>query len=96
MSIAYRQHIEAEIATAGDRINLVPDFAVQAARESLAAASIASGQIPSNVAVVYSEVAGDAFVSGMTWAMWIGALIAAAGVVVAWRCFPARVETAEE
>ena len=96
MSITYRQHIESEIVAAGDRINLLPEFAVQAARESLAAASVASGQIPANVAAVYSEVAGDAFVSGMTWAMSIGALIAAAGVVVAWRYFPARVETVQE
>ncbi|MDO8731471.1 MAG: MFS transporter [Actinomycetota bacterium] len=96
MSLTYRQHIEGEIVAAGDRINLVPEFAVHAARESLAAASIASGQIPSSVAKVYSEVAGDAFVSGMTWAMTIGALIAACGVVIAWRFFPARVEIAEE
>ncbi|MDP2288573.1 MAG: MFS transporter [Actinomycetota bacterium] len=96
MSITYRQHIEAEILAAGDRISLVPDFAVQAARESLAAASIAAGQIPSNVAGVYSEVAGDAFVSGMGWAMTIGAVIAAAGVVIAWRYFPASVELVEE
>ena len=69
---------------------------MEAARESLAAASIASGQIPSAVAEVYSDVAGDAFVSGMTWAMTIGALIAAGGVVVAWRLFPAHVEAVEE
>ena len=96
MSITYRQHIEAEITAAGDRINLVPEFAVHAARESLAAASIAAGEIPANVAQVYSDVAGDAFVSGMAWAMTIGALIAAAGVLIAWRFFPARVEIAEE
>ena len=74
----------------------MPEFAVHAARESLAAASIAAGEIPANVAQVYSDVAGDAFVSGMAWAMTIGALIAAAGVLIAWRFFPARVEIAEE
>jgi len=96
MSITYRQHIDAEILAAGDRISLVPDFAVDAARESLAAATIAAGQIPRNVAVVYSEVAGDAFVSGMAWAMTIGAVIAALGVLIAWRYFPARVEIVAE
>ncbi|MDO9485698.1 MAG: MFS transporter [Actinomycetota bacterium] len=96
MSITYRQHIEAEITAVGDRINLVPSFAVDAARESLAAASIAAGSIPSNIATIYSEVAGDAFVSGMTWAMTIGAVIAACGVLIAWRYFPARVQIAEE
>lgn len=96
MSVTYRQHIEQEIIAAGDQIHLIPEFAVEAARESLAAASIASGQIPSAVAEVYSDVAGDAFVSGMTWAMTIGALIAAGGVVVAWRLFPAHVEAVEE
>ncbi len=96
MSITYRQHIEAEILAAGDRISLVPDFAVSAARESLAAATIAAGEIPRNVAVVYSDVAGDAFVSGMSWAMTIGAVIAALGVLIAWRYFPARVEIVAE
>ena len=96
MSIAYRQHIEQEIAAAGDRINLVPEFAVHAARESLAAASIASAEIPSSVAQVYSEVAGDAFVSGMAWAMSIGAMIAAMGVLIAWRYFPVTVAAAQE
>jgi hypothetical protein len=46
--------------------------------------------------VIYRRVAGEAFVSGMTWALFIGALITATGVLVAWRFMPQQVERVEE
>lgn len=96
MSVTYRQNIEAAIAAAGEQVNQLPAGALSAVRESLAAASIAAGQIPQGVSVIYRRVAGEAFVSGMTWALFIGALITATGVLVAWRFMPQQVERVEE
>jgi Na+/melibiose symporter-like transporter len=99
LSIFYRQHIEEAITAAGDAITAVPPAAVEAARESLAAASIAAGRFDpgsADVAEVYRSVVGQAFVSGMTWALLIGAVFSAIGVVIAWRRFPAHVERVEE
>lgn len=96
MSISYRQHIEAAITAAGDRITLLPAGAVEAARESLAAASIEAARIPEGVGAIYRQVAGEAFVSGMTWALLIGAVITGAGVVLARLLLPQQVERVEE
>jgi EmrB/QacA subfamily drug resistance transporter len=96
MSICYRQNIENAITQAGDSIKFLPGSAVDAARESLAAASIAGGKIPDSVAVIYREVVGKAFVSGMTWALLIGAGISLIGVLIAWKFLPKHVERVEE
>lgn len=96
MSITYRQHIEEAITAAGDRITLLPAGAVEAARESLAAASIEVARIPEGVGSIYRQVAGEAFVSGMTWALLLGAVITGAGVVLARLFLPQTVETVEE
>ena len=96
MSITYRQNIEAAITAAGSDVDVLPPQALDAARESLAAASIAAAQLPEQIAVVFREVAGRAYVAGMTWALFIGAAITALGVLLAWRRFPAQVERVEE
>jgi hypothetical protein len=96
MSICYRQNIENAITQAGDNIKLVPNAAIGAARESLAAASIAGGQIPDSVATIYRDVVGRAFVSGMTWALLIGAGISFVGVLIAWKFLPHQIERVEE
>ncbi len=96
MSICYRQNIENAITQAGDNIKLVPNAAIEAARESLAAASIAGAQIPDSVATIYRDVVGRAFVSGMTWALLIGAGISFVGVLIAWKFLPHHVERVEE
>jgi hypothetical protein len=96
MSIFYRQNIDQAITTAGENIKLLPVGAVDAARESLAAASIASAQIPESLSAIYRDVVGRAFVSGMTWALLIGAGISLVGVFVAWRFLPERVERVSE
>lgn len=96
MSIFYRSNIEDAIAAAGDVVNVVPQHAIDSARESLAAASIASAQLPPEMATLYHGVVGDAFVSGMTWALMIGAVITGLGAVLAWRRFPVHVEKASE
>jgi len=96
MSVFYRQNIEQAITAAGDNIKLLPSSAVEAARESLAAASIASAQIPESLSLIYRDVVGRAFVSGMTWALLIGAGISLVGVFIAWKFLPERVERVSE
>ena len=65
-------------------------------RESLAAGSLAVASLPADVATPIRQVAGNAFVSGMTTALLVAAAIVAAGALLAWRLFPARVERVEE
>ena len=96
MSVFYRQNIEPAITDAGDKINLLPPHAVEAARESLAAASIEAALIPDEISKIYRGVAGQAFVTGMTWALFIGAMITFAGVLIAWKFLPQHVERIEE
>lgn len=96
MSITYRQNIEAVIAAAPQAAARIPAQALDAARESLAAATIASGNVPDDLMDAYRQVAGAAFVSGMTWALFIGAGITLLGVLLAWRRFPARVDQVAE
>jgi DHA2 family multidrug resistance protein-like MFS transporter len=96
MSITYRRNIEQAITTAGDAANDLPLAALEAARESLAAASIAAQQLPAEFATTFRAIAGDAFVGGMNWALFIGAGIAALGAVFAWISFPARVDQVVE
>jgi len=96
MSITYRSNIEAAIVAAGDAVNRLPGETIDAARESLAAASIAAGGVPSDLAEAYASVVGKAFVSGMGWALFIGAGIVLLGALIAWRRFPARVDQISE
>jgi len=96
MSITYRQNIEQAISNVGDSANLLPAGSLDAARESLAAASIAAQQLPPASADVFRAVAGEAFVGGMNWALFIGAGIAALGAIFAWVSFPARVDQVAE
>ena len=69
---------------------------MEAARESLAAASIEAALIPDEISKIYRGVAGQAFVTGMTWALFIGAMITFAGVLIAWKFLPQHVERIEE
>ena len=96
MSIFYRHNIEQAIAYAGDKVTLLPPQALEAARESLAAASLEAARIPDSVGAIYRQVAGEAFVTGMTWALFIGAIISFFGVLVAWKLLPKHVERVEE
>jgi len=96
MSLTYRSNIEAAIEAAGDAVGRLPASAIEAARESLAAASIAASRVPADLADAYRLVVGKAFVAGMGWALFIGAGIVLLGALIAWRRFPARVEHAAE
>ena len=46
--------------------------------------------------MIYRDVVGRAFVSGMTWALLIGAGISFIGVLIAWKFLPHQVERVEE
>ena len=96
LSLGYRNEIEAQITAAGEAIASIPASVVEAVRESLAAGSLAVAQLPADIATPIREVAGNAFVSGMTTALMVAAAIVAAGALLAWRMFPARVERVEE
>lgn len=96
MAVFYRGAIDQAIADAGDAVNALPAGALDTARESLAAASIEAQELPADVAAIFRDVAGNAFVSGMTWALAIGAAFVLAGAVLAWRRFPKFVAKAEE
>lgn len=92
----YRLRIDGVIAAAGDAAASVPQEALEAARESLAAASVLINQLPVSVADPAREIVGEAFVSGMGWALGFGALVTLLGAVLAWRVFPKRMERVEE
>lgn len=96
LSLGYRNEIEAQVSAAGDAIAAIPSSVVDAVRESLAAGSLAVASLPADVATPIRQVAGNAFVSGMTTALLVAAAIVAAGALLAWRLFPARVERVEE
>ena len=96
MSVTYRGAIADAVVATGDTIERIPEPARNAAEESLAAATIAAGQLPQDVAQAYSAVVGRAFVDGMGWALFTGAILVALGVVLAWRALPAHVETVAE
>lgn len=96
LSLGYRNQIEAQIAAAGDAIASIPANVVEAVRESLAAGSLAVVQLPADIATPIRQVAGNAFVSGMTTALMVAAAIVAAGALLAWRMFPVRVDRVEE
>jgi hypothetical protein len=96
LSITYRGSIDAAIAGAGDTIREAPTAVVEAVRESLASATIVIARLPQDVAAPVQQVAGEAFVTGMGWALLIGALVTAGGAVLAWRWFPDRVAAAAE
>ncbi len=96
MALTYRRHIEAAITAAGDAAQALPREALDAARESLAAASLAAARLPDDVVEPFRQVTAQAFVTGMGWALLIGALVVGLGALLAWRGLPDHVERVEE
>ena len=92
----YRNRIDGVIADAGETAELVPSEALDAVRESLAAASVLIQQLPSQLAGPARDLVGGAFVSGMGWALTVGATVTLLGALLAWRFFPAQMERVEE
>ena len=96
LSSSYRASIDQAIEAAGDRIAVVPPSVVDAARESLASASMSVGGLPEDVTAAIVSATGRAFVSGMGWALVLAAVMAALGAALAWWRFPRRVERVAE
>ena len=96
MSVFYRQDIEAAISSLGDRVSSIPAQVLDGVRESLASAALVAQRLPDSYASQVHDATGAAFVTGMTWALLLGAVIVALGALVAWRLFPVRVDPAEE
>jgi EmrB/QacA subfamily drug resistance transporter len=96
LSVTYRDTIEKAISGAGDVVNEVPAPALDAVRESLASASLAIARLPQEVIAPAQQAAGEAFVTGMGWALLAGALITLGGSVLAWRWFPDSVAPTAE
>jgi len=92
----YRARIDQAITDFGDAASAVPQQALDAVRESLAAASVLVQQLPDELAEPAREITGRAFVSGMGWALTVGAIVAALGAGLAWKLFPMRMERVEE
>ena len=96
MSVFYRDRIEGSIAALGERVSQVPTEVLEAVRESLASASLIAASLPTAEANVVREATGAAFVTGMTWALLVGAVIVAVGVMLAWWLFPRQLEHVAE
>jgi hypothetical protein len=69
------------------RDSLPPD-ALEALRSSLSAATVAAQQLPLEYAVAFREIAGHAYVTGLGWALFLGAGLTVLGLIVAWFWFP--------
>lgn len=95
LALFYRQRIDAVIADGANGATAPPQ-ALEAIRESLASATVAIQQLPVDISRPAREVVGEAFVSGMGWALSLGALVTLLGALLAWRFFPARMERVEE
>ena len=94
LAFFYRDRIDDVIASAGDAP--APPEALDAIRESLASATVLIEQLPVDIARPAREVVGEAFVSGMGWALSVGAVVALVGALLAWRFFPRHMERVEE
>lgn len=92
----YRSRIDGVIASAGESASQVPAAALEAIRESLASAVVLIEQLPADVAQPAREVVGAAYVSGMGWALSVGAVVTLLGALLALRYFPRRMERVEE
>lgn len=92
----YRNRIDSVIADAGASATLIPSEALDEVRESLAAASVLIQRLPSEVADPARDLVGGAFVSGMGWALTVGAFVTLLGALLAWRFFPAHMKRVEE
>ncbi len=94
LSSQYRNAIDAAVTAAGDAAANLPAGVLEGVRESLGTAVLSAARAGGEAGPVIVATAGEAFTSGMGWAMAIGALVPALGAVVAWRLFPRQVEQA--
>jgi hypothetical protein len=75
----------------------LPEQAYAAIQSSIQGAQIVAEQVPvPQIAQVITDTANEAFVLGMTQAMFIGALITAAAALITFAILPTRIQRADE
>ena len=96
MTVFYRARIDEAVAALGERASQVPAEVIAGVRESLVSAYLTASNLSTADAAEVRVTTGAAFVDGMTFALLIGAVVVAVGVVLAWRLFPTRVDHVAE
>jgi hypothetical protein len=94
LTTQYRNAIETAITNAGEAAASLPAGVLDGVRESLGTAILSATQAGTGAAPVIVATAGEAFTSGMGWALAAAAAVPAVGAVVTWRLFPRHVEQA--
>jgi EmrB/QacA subfamily drug resistance transporter len=74
----------------------LPDAANEAIRSSIQSAHIIAGQFPEEISQLIVAGSNDAFTSGMTQAMFIGAIIMAVTSLVTLRILPTQIRLSQE
>ncbi len=87
LSSGYREAIGGQLAAFGPRVEA-------AARDSIGAATVLSHQLPGATGADVARIANDAFMSGMSTAMVIGAVVVGLASVVLFAWLPARASSA--
>lgn len=88
MAATYHANIDAAIEAAGPAAAALPPDALEALRSSLSAATVAAQRLPAEYAGAFREIAGHAYVSGLGWALYLGAGLTVVGLIVTWFRFP--------
>lgn len=96
LAFFYRSRIDQAIESAGEGASGISQQALDAVRESLASAMVLIGQLPPEAVGPAKDIVAAAFVSGMGWALVIGAGITLLGALLAWRFFPAKMQRVQE
>jgi len=74
----------------------LPDAANEAIRSSIQSAHIIAGQFPEEISQLIVAGSNDAFTSGMTQAMFIGAIIMVVTSLVTLRILPTQIRLSQE
>ena len=88
MAATYHANIDAAIEAAGPAAAALPPEALEALQSSLSAATVAAQRLPAEYAAAFREIAGHAYVAGLSWALFLGAGLTVVGLIVAWFWFP--------
>jgi hypothetical protein len=97
LSSSYRDALVTRLAAVPGGVAGLPPAVAGAVKDSIGSAVVAAGQLPGDTGAAVLKAAREAYVSGMSTATVIGAVIVAAGVIVLLRWLPdtAGSQTAE-
>ncbi len=91
LSSAYRDDLAARLNQLPGGLAGLPAGVGAAVRDSIGSATVAAGGLPSETAAAVLSAARQSFVSGMSTAAAIGAVVVAVGAVLVFAWLPARV-----